>query len=76
MKRKNKKFKIKWKNVSLAVILLMCIGLILHDIFMITIYSWITGNLYGWTWLGLLTFILAIGIGGEIIEYFDDEINK
>ncbi|MBQ7307317.1 MAG: hypothetical protein IJW82_02210 [Clostridia bacterium] len=76
MKKNKKKLKIKWKNVSLAVILLMCIGLILHDIFMITIYSWITGNLYGWTWLGLLTFILAIGIGGEIIEYFDDEINK
>ena len=43
---------------------------------MLTIYGWITGNMYGWTWFGFLTFIIAFAVGGEIVEYFYEEINK
>ena len=73
MKRTKKRLKIKWKNIALLVILLMCTYIVGHDVYMLTIYSWITGNMYGWTWFGFLTFLLAGAIGGEIIEYFIDE---
>lgn len=76
MKRKNKKFKIKWKNVLLAVILLMCIGLILHDLFMLTVYPLVTDKYVGWTWFGFATFIMAFVLGGVIVEYIDEEINE
>lgn len=74
--KKNKRIKIKWKNVALAIVFLICAYVVLHDMFMLTIYSWITGQMVGWTWLGFLTFILAIAVGGEIFEYFEDEFNK
>ena len=74
MKRTKKRLKIKWKNISLLIILLMCAYIVGHDLFMLTIYSWITGNMCGWTWIGFLTFLLAFAIGGGIIEYFIDEI--
>ena len=73
MKRTKKRLKIKWKNIALLVILLMCTYIVGHDVYMLTIYSWITGNMYGWTCFGFLTFLLAFAIGGEIIEYFIDE---
>lgn len=67
--------KIKWKNVALLMILLVYGGVIIHDIFIITIYSIITSKIVGWTSLGMLTFILAITSGIAIINYFDEEIN-
>lgn len=76
MKRTNKKLKIKWKNVALLIVLIICASIIIHDVFMLTFYSWITGMMASWTWFGFLTFLLAFAIGGEIIEYFEEEINK
>lgn len=76
MKKNKKRLKIKWRNVALLGVLLICAGIVLHDLFMLTIYGWITGKMIGWTWFGFLTFIIAFGVGGEIIEYFIDEINK
>ncbi|MCI9434736.1 MAG: hypothetical protein HFI86_05660 [Bacilli bacterium] len=76
MKGTKRKLKIKWKNIALFIILLMCIYIVCHDLFMLTIYGWITGNICGWTWLGFLTFLLALTIGGGIIEYIYNEINK
>ena len=73
MKRTKKRLKIKWKNIALLLILLVCAGLVIHDVYMLTIYSWITGRMAGWTWFGFLTFLLAFAIGGEIVEYFIDE---
>ncbi len=73
MKRTKKRLKIKWKNIALLIVLLMCAYIVGHDLFMLTIYSWITGRMAGWTWFGFLTFLLAFAIGGEIVEYFIDE---
>lgn len=73
MKRNKKKLKIKWKNIALLIVLLMCAYIVGHDLFMLTIYSWVKGVSCGWTWFGFLTFLLAFAIGGEIIEYFIDE---
>lgn len=72
----NKKKKIKWKNIILLVILLLCVYIVIHDLFMLTIYSWITSNLVGWTWFGLAIFIIALIAGGFIIDFFKKEIDK
>ena len=71
-----KKKKIKWINVVKAIVFVFCISMILHDVFMLTIGSWISGNLYGWTWFGFLTFILFCGIAGIIYEDFEEQIEK
>ena len=71
--KKDKKIKILWWNLTLLIILLICASIVIHDVFMLTIYSWITGNMCGWTWFGFLTFLLACSIGGEIIEYFNEK---
>lgn len=76
MKKNKKRLKIKWRNVALLGVLLLCVYIVGHDMFMLTIYSWITGEMLGWTWFGFLTFIIAFAVGGEIIEYFIDEINE
>lgn len=76
MKKINKRTKIKWGNLLLLAILLFCSYVVLHDIYMITIHSWITSTLTSWTWYGLITFALAIAIGGQLIEYFSEEFNK
>lgn len=76
MKRTNKKIKIKWKNIALLGVLLLCAYIVAHDLFMLTIYSWITGKYIGWTWVGFLTFLIAFAVGGEIVDYFVEEINK
>ena len=76
MKRTKKRLKIKWKNIALLLILLVCAGLVIHDVYMLTIYSWITGRIAGWTWFGFLTFLLAFAIGGEILEYIIEDSKK
>ena len=69
--KRTKKIKIKWGNIGLLALLLLCASVVIHDLFMLTIYSWISGNMYGWTWFGFLTFILAFAVGGEINEYYN-----
>lgn len=76
MKRTKKRLKIKWNNIALLVILLLCAYIVIHDLFMITIYSFVTNNLIGWTWYGLITFMISAGATKEISEYFCEEINK
>lgn len=76
MKRTKKKLKIKWNNIALLGVLLLCAYIVIHDLFMLTIYSWITGQMLGWTWFGFITFIISFAVIGEIIEYFYEEINK
>ena len=71
--KKNRRLKINWENAALIVVLIICASIVIHDVFMLTVYSWITENTCGWTWFGFLTFLLACFIGGEIIEYFSEK---
>lgn len=73
---KKKKLKIKWVNVVKAIIFVFCISMIFHDLFMLTIGSWITGTLCAWTWFGLLTFILFCSIACMIYADFEEQIEK
>lgn len=64
-----KRRKLKWKNILLLVVLIACISLIIHDIYMNTIYTFISGRIVGWTWFGFLTYIMAFVVSDEIIKY-------
>lgn len=68
--------RIKWKNIILLLILLTTTYLIVKDIYTITIYSWIIGNMHSFTWLGVLTFSIEIVIGGGLIDYFIEQYNQ
>ena len=68
--------KIKWLNVMKSIIFILCVYMILHDLYMLTIYSTITGKLYGWTWLGFITFILFFVVASMIYDGFKEEIKK
>lgn len=68
--------KIKWKNVTLAIILLVCIILLGHDIYYLFIRQWFTSEFASLTWLGLIIDSLALCISLSIILYFMEEIEK
>lgn len=64
--------KIKWKNLFKLVILLICVSTIIHDFYMLTVYSWIKNVTVSWSSFGLLTFVLS----GLLSEYlFEDLFN-
>ena len=67
--------KIKWKNVGLTIILIICAGIVLHDLYVLLIEPILTTMVKGWTWYGLLTFIIALITSCSIIDYFNDELN-
>lgn len=71
-----KRRKIKWLNVIKALGFVGCIGVILHDMYMITIHGWVTGYMASWTWLGFITFIMAFVIAGTIYEDFEEQIKS
>ena len=73
---KKKRVKIKWLNVIKLIIFIFCVYMILHDLYMITISSWITGKMCSWTWLGFMTFILFIIIAGAIYDDFEEQIKS
>lgn len=73
---KNKRRKIKWDNIALLIILIVSTIIILHDLYVLLIMPWINSNVLGWTWWGLLTFIISLCFVIEITDYFTYEINK
>lgn len=62
--------KIKWLNIALLGILMLCGYVVLHDIFMIAIRPLFSGYFMGWTWYGLITFITALTIVKDIANKF------
>ena len=71
-----KKRKIKWGNVIEAIIFLFCIGLLVHDFYMLTIHCFITNQLTQLTWFGLITNVLAIMTVVVIYEDFEEQIKN
>ena len=68
--------RIKWGNVIKGLVFVFCIGIVLYDAYMLTIGSWVSGGMYGFTWLGLITFILFLAIAGSIYDDFEMELEK
>ena len=72
MKRK----KVKWLNVFKLVVLVASIILVIHDLWLVGFSCFFTNELVGFTWLGLITHIMAWFIIATIIEDFKEEIEK
>ena len=68
--KKNKKIKINWKNVILMGILLGCCGLIGNDLLTLSF------SLAQFTYVGVISHILAWMIAVSIYDYLDDYANK
>lgn len=60
------KTKINYKNVLKLVILIFCLGVIIHDMYMLLIYPLISMTLTQFTLYGFLTFVLSIHISLNI----------
>lgn len=67
--------KIKWLNALEILLFFGCLALVIHDLYMITIYSWIKSISVGFTWLGLGTFVLALMAIGVIYEDLEEKAN-
>lgn len=65
--------KIKWLNVIKLMVFVLCVCGILHDIYVLTIKTAITGNMYGFTWFGLITFLLLFGVAVCIYADFEEQ---
>ena len=62
--------RIKWGKVLLLIIMLGCIGVLLHDAYMITI------KFASFTMFGIFTNIMCLATGIMIYDYlFVEEIN-
>lgn len=70
-----KKRRIKWGNVFEALIFIACIILILHDFWMLTVHSWITGEVLGWTWYGIITFFVTNVFASLIWDDFKEQFS-
>lgn len=68
--KKNKKIKINWKNVVLMGILLGCCVLIGSDFLVLSF------GLVQFTYVGVITHILAWMIAVSIYDYLDNYANK
>ena len=56
------KTRIKWGNLVRAFLFIGSLLVIIHDFYMVTISQFITGNMVGFTFIGLITLIAAIMI--------------
>lgn len=63
-----KKIKINWTNLIKLILLVIFASIIIRDVFMITFYSWLTNTTVGFTYFGLLTFILILSIACKLYE--------
>lgn len=72
VKKHIKKFNIK--NVWLMIVFTSSIGLILHDLYMLVIYPFVSNRLTGFTGFGLLTFVIAMYYACNLGEYFYEKI--
>lgn len=68
-KGENMKIRIKWKNLCLSIIFIICILLVLNDLIKITFYQ---GTL---TFYGAITLILLLITIDIVGEYLYDEMH-
>ena len=67
--------KIKWKNVIKSGVLLICLSVMLHDMFNL-MYGVITGYSIGFTNFGWVTFLLITGIASTLFDDLEEQIKN
>ena len=70
------KRKINWLAVIEALLFLGSLAVIIHDFYMVTIYSWIHSTLVGWTWFGLGTLFIAFMVASVTYEDLEERANR
>lgn len=70
------KRKLKWNNIIETSIFLVVMLLILHDIYMVTIHGWITGNQATFTWLGLGSLFINMMLANIIYEDLECKVKE
>lgn len=60
--------RIKWGNVFKTILFILCLGVVIHDFYYITIYPIITTKITTFTWFGLITNILCVSYITEFIK--------
>lgn len=68
------KKRIKWNNVLGTILFILCLCLVLTDLFYILIYPIITTDVTSWTWFGIFTFSFSLAYVLWFIEYFIGEV--
>lgn len=66
----------KYKTIILLMILIVCIGIVSHDVYLIVLQPWITHETVGWTWFGFITFVIALLSSIKIIDYLNCKFTK
>lgn len=69
------KTKINYKNVLKLAIFVICVGIILYDLYMILIYPLVSGVLTTWTMFGFISFIVSIYICIDIYSQIKNVSN-
>ena len=64
--------KLNWKNIGLAILFILAIEVIGHDLYLVGFKSIITGTTISWTWFGFITFGIAVLTVDVIYQYFED----
>lgn len=73
---KRKKAKLKWKNLFKLLLFITLIMIILHDFYIISINSWITGKQATMTVFGLLTGAVNCFVAAVLYEDLEEELRK
>lgn len=68
--------KVKFVNVIKLFLFLIFGGLVLHDVYMLTLYNLFTGKYWSWSWNGLATFIIAFMTAYVIYRDFKNQMKK
>lgn len=68
--------KIKWNRVLTLITLFWSSYVVLHDLYYIIIKPWFTGEMYGWTFIGIITFIISLFVMISAIESFIEWWNE
>lgn len=70
------KRKVNWLAVIEIAMFLGSLVLIIHDLFMVTVYSWFNSITVGWTWFGIGTFFIAIMVADVTYEDLEERANR
>lgn len=73
---KTKKRKICWLAVVEVILFLISLAVIVHDFYMVTIYSWIHSITVSWTWFGLGTLFIAFMVASVAYEDLEERANR
>lgn len=67
---KNKNRRINYKNIGLFIVLLIALGILVHDIIIVA------STIAQFSVFGLITFIGSMTIVAAICDYFDEYLEK